>query len=86
MGKNKNGLTPFKKGKSGNPKGRPKGGLSIDDLKDAVKGWEKKNQRSWLGMLVEKAEREPSIAVALLKKMIPDQVEVKEKIGLLIDE
>ena len=86
MEKRKSNLQSWHKGQSGNPKGRPKGGLSIDDLKTAVTGWEKKTGRSWLGMIVEKAEREPSIAVALLKKMIPDQLKINERPLLIVDE
>ncbi len=50
--------------------------LSVEMLFKAQRNWEKKHKRPWLDMLFEQSEKEPAIAVALLKKMIPDKHEL----------
>jgi hypothetical protein len=70
-------MARFKPGESGNPGGRPKQSYSIDDIFKAKDDWEAKTGKNWLQEMFDKSTREPSIAIALLKKMAPDRVEGK---------
>ena len=78
------GKTRWKKGcKPPNPKGRPKGASEIDILKQAVKTVEKVKKVSLYQFAVERAYQSDVVLVALLKKLVPDQNEVKGE-GMLI--
>ncbi len=64
----------FKPGQSGNPSGKPKV-FSLQDLKNAMEKVAAIKKQTLLERAVEMAYKEPSVMIALLKKIIPDQVE-----------
>jgi 3-phosphoglycerate kinase len=67
----------WKKGISGNPKGRAKG--SVNEAKAqlfaALKAAEKKNGISFISDYVQKSYNDTPRAIALLKKIVPDLTE-----------
>ena len=63
----------WKKGVSGNPKGRPKKGLTEGDmLLAAIDKMEKFKRLSILEHLVDRAYENDAVLIALLKKLVPD--------------
>ena len=62
---------PFKKGQSGNPKGRPVS-AGIDDLRRAIKIVEGRKKKKFLIHAVQEAYTDNKVLVAILKKIIPD--------------
>lgn len=64
----------FKKGQSGNPKGRKPGtATKVKALEDAIKIVEKqKGKKKFLIHAVEMAYEDTKVLVAILKKIIPD--------------
>lgn len=64
---------PFKKGKSGNPKGRPrKGNSALEALEKAIKTVEKRKKKKLFALFVEKAYEDEKVLIALIKKVLPD--------------
>lgn len=60
-----------------NPTGRNNGTKYISDLNEALKKAEKKHNKSFLEHFVDMAYENPQVAIALAKKMLPDQIEGK---------
>lgn len=61
---------PFKKGQSGNPKGRPKKPFQAD-LERAMKRVEKKKRKEFLVHMCELAFTDNTIAVHVLNRFVP---------------
>lgn len=68
-------LKPFKKGKSGNPGGRPPGikNFKISDLIDAIIEVEEEKKMPLYKKFVNKAYVNSAVMIALIKKLIPDK-------------
>ena len=63
----------FKKGQSGNPKGRPKGSANKrDELWQAINKIQKGKSRTLIEHAITKAYEDNTILVAILRKLIPD--------------
>lgn len=83
--------TKFKSGKdwNGNKNGRPKGSknkFSVAELQKAFEKAAKKNKgKTILEHLAEEAYSDSTLAVALMKKMLPDMRTI-EMIGALVTE
>lgn len=73
---------PWKKGQSGNPKGRPPLGLSqLDNLTRAITEVERESKKDLLKHFVKRAFSSDTVLIAVMKKRHPDlksiQMEVK---------
>jgi len=69
----KHNLKGFEPGKSGNPKGRPKGSKNrTTELMSALKKAEKERGISLIQHAVNKAYTNTQVLIAVLKKIIPD--------------
>ena len=76
----------WKKGQSGNPKGRHKK-PEIQKLRDALDKVEKKKKTTFIEHFVEKAFTEKDYAIALARKILPDlkALDVAAAEGLVIN-
>jgi len=64
-------MARFKKGESGNPEGRPVG-TGIKPLLEAIRYVEDKKRIRYWEKVVEKSLTNPTIMVAILKKLVPE--------------
>ena len=71
---------PFKPGKSGNPSGRPKK-PAVKALEKAIKEVEIEKGINFLKVSIETALKEPSVMVAILKKVLPDLKQVEAQVS-----
>jgi len=70
----------YKKGQSGNLKGRPKGSktkFSLAELKQAIGEVEKKQRLCFFEHVVIRAYKSDRVLVSLLRKLIPDAQDEK---------
>jgi len=74
MAGNSRGNPNWKKGVCPNPGGRPKG-TSVKVLLDAIEEVEKDKGINYWKKVIEKSLATPSLMIAVMKKIIPDQVE-----------
>lgn len=65
---------PFTKGKSGNPNGRPKR-PEVEELRQALKAVAEKKDKTFITSYTERAYTSDPMAIALLKKLVPDLTE-----------
>jgi|WetSurMetagenome_2_1015567.scaffolds.fasta_scaffold558280_2 hypothetical protein len=75
------GNPAWKKGVSGNPKGRGKNGEGLSALLDTYMAKKAKNEGCdhWLEHVVDMAWNDPKLMAAVLKKLIPDKTELSGK-------
>lgn len=66
---------PWKKGQSGNPKGRVKK-PEIEELRKAIKAVEQKKGKKLLQHFVERAFKQDSVLIAIIKKLIADKTQL----------
>lgn len=73
----------WKKGQSGNPKGRKCETLTLEDLRRAINLVSIEKRKPWIRHLVERSYENDQVALALLKKFMPDQQVTKVDIPFL---
>lgn len=87
-GKDKRGK--WKKGVSGNPKGRPKGSTNTyhwsQDLDAAIKLVETRKKKKFLIHVIEQAYDDNKVLVAVLKKIVPDRKHLEAEVVVNHDD
>lgn len=71
----------FAKGHSGCPTGRPKGSKnkwSISELTKAIDAVQKQKKKNWLKHLVQESYEDHALAIALLRKLMPDLKSIED--------
>ena len=70
--------TPFKKGQSGNPDGRPKGSKNyLTLLEDAIKDYESKTGKKLFDRLIQRAFINDTVLLNVIKKFVPDKTQTE---------
>ena len=68
----------WKKGQSGNPKGRPPKGRSwMEQLEYAIKEVEKEKKDRFMRQAIKMAWNEPRMMSAILRKLVPDKTHLE---------
>jgi len=78
--KSNRGNPNWKRGVSGNPKGRPYK-PEIAQLREALEKAEEKYDKSFLQHIVERAYVNDQVAIALLRKIVPDKIKASTEIN-----
>ena len=68
---------PWKKGQSGNPTGRVKN-PEIAFLRQAIEEVDKEYKESFYKYIAKRARKNDQMAIAVLKKFVPDKAHVEE--------
>lgn len=71
---------PWKKGQSGNPKGRVKK-PEIEELRKAIKTVEKQKKKKLLQHFIERAFKNDAVLVATIKKLVADKTQTDVDLG-----
>ena len=71
---------PFKKGQSGNPKGRPVR-PEIQELRNALEQVKKEKGISFLVNYIRRSYQDGGMSIALLRKLVPDLIEADFDMG-----
>lgn len=64
----------WKPGQSGNPNGRPRK-PEVEQLREALDQAQAKHNKSFLQHFIERAYTNDNVAIALAKKILPDQLQ-----------
>lgn len=67
------------KGKSGNPKGAPRR-PEIDLIREAIAETEREKKKSLWKHLIEKCYTDENVLIAVAKKFMPDNINLKEEV------
>ena len=70
----------FRPGQSGNPVGRPKN-PEIQELRDALQKAAKEHDETFIESVVKRAFRDSNLAVAVLRKLLPDRQHVEADVS-----
>lgn len=73
----------FKKGQSGNPKGRPRK-PAVTELENALKKAGKRHGKSFIQHCADEAFINPQMTIAILKKLLPDLKQTDGKIDTTV--
>ncbi len=74
-------LKPVKKGEIRNPKGKAAGTLDeVTKFKNAIALFEKEQNKDFYNILLDKANKNPQIYIAIFKALIPQQTEENVKV------
>jgi hypothetical protein len=71
---------PWSKGVSGNPGGRPKNIINLDELLEAINEVGEEKGKGLLKKCVEMAYTNPQIMIALISKFIPTQTKTEAEV------
>ena len=76
---------PLPKGRTNNPNGRPRTGEAfVEQLRIALETVAKKKGKTLIQHAVERAYEDDMVLTALLKKILPDQLQHSGDIGISI--